>query len=115
MVTSLIVLRRKPETYQDEDYQVFMAMVKQVGYDRRRHRLYKLDEQGKPTDQVDNDLPEIEQKFGSFWSKPMSSVLRSRGAKSYSSRAWMTSAAIAAGMETFTQEAISMIQTLQSC
>ena len=66
MVTSLIVLSRKPETHQGEDYNIFMAMVKQVGYDRRRRRLYKLDGQGKPTDQVNDDLPEIEQKFQEF-------------------------------------------------
>ena len=66
MVTSLIVLRRNPESYQGEDYQIFMAMVKQVGYDSRRRRLYKLDEQGKPTDQVNDDLPEIEQGFVEF-------------------------------------------------
>ena len=66
MVTSLIVLRRKPETYQGEDYQVFMTMVKQVGYDSRRRRLYKLDGQGRPTDQVADDLPEMEQRFTEF-------------------------------------------------
>ena len=66
MVTSLIVLRRNPEAYQGEDYDIFMAMVNQVGYDSRRRRLYKLDEQGKPTAQVDDDLPEIEQKFEEF-------------------------------------------------
>jgi type I restriction enzyme M protein len=66
LTTSLIVLRRNPENYQGEDYNIFMAVLKKVGYDSRRKRLYKLDKQGKRTDQVDDELPEIERGFTKF-------------------------------------------------
>jgi len=64
--TSLLVLRRKLDDEPDLDYKIFITMVKKVGYDSRHNRLYIRNEQGNRTEQVDDNLPKIEQEFKQF-------------------------------------------------
>lgn len=71
--TSVLVLRKKTKEeveraqYKEEEYEVFMAVPKTMGYDRRGNDLWKRDEEGKPlVGQRDDEVSEVPEVF-SLW------------------------------------------------
>jgi hypothetical protein len=63
LVTSILVLRRDESIpTMKVDYQIFMAMVKGIGFNSRRKKVFKRDGSGW----IDDDLPQIEIAFGQF-------------------------------------------------
>jgi type I restriction-modification system DNA methylase subunit len=62
--TTLIIVQKfaKGES-KNKDYKIFMAISKKIGQDSEGKPIYKINEEGKPTDQLDHDLDEISSDY----------------------------------------------------
>jgi len=60
--TTLLVLQKKEresEPNQDPDYPIFMAVSRKIGQDSGGDPIFRKDDQGRPTAQIDHDLDDI--------------------------------------------------------
>lgn len=67
--TTLLILEKKSnesEISTDDDYPIFMAISKKIGQDSLGTPIYKSDDEGKPTSELDHDLNEIFTAWESF-------------------------------------------------
>ena len=52
----LIVAEKKKRPSDDRRYKIFMAINRKIGQDSEGDQVYKKDDQGRPTDELDHDL-----------------------------------------------------------
>jgi hypothetical protein len=68
--TSLVVAERREhplsDARQDTQHRVFMAIPRWIGHDRRGHAVFKRSPEGKPTDDILTDFPEVQEAFESY-------------------------------------------------
>ena len=60
--TSLLVLQKKPEPTEfdaDDDYTIFMAVSRKIGQDSEGKPIFKKDDDGNNTGEIDHDLDDI--------------------------------------------------------
>lgn len=85
--TSVLVLRKKTEdelkrealTGKSIDYEVFMAIPRTMGYDRRGNDLWKLDENGRPlVGERDDEVSEVASIFSAWLKGDLTEKARQR-------------------------------------
>lgn len=70
----LLVLEKRKipvSTHDVENYPIFMAISRKIGLDSEGKPIYKVDDNGNVTKQLDHDLDEISSKFLEFKAKKM--------------------------------------------
>jgi type I restriction enzyme M protein len=64
----LIVARKKPVPNDSRNYRIFMAINRKIGQDSEGFPIYKKDDHGRPTSELDEDLGEIYDAWINFLS-----------------------------------------------
>ena len=64
--TCLILLQKLDNSKRPGDYPIFMAISNRIGQDSEGAAIYKYDDNGDITDELDHDLDDIAQKYSLF-------------------------------------------------